>query len=50
VVVHDYDDKIRALAGVGVRRCSVGASLARRVWTTFDEAARTLKRCETEAS
>ena len=50
VVVHEYDDMIRAFAALGVRRCSVGASLARRVWTTFDAAARTLKRCENEAS
>jgi 2-methylisocitrate lyase-like PEP mutase family enzyme len=49
VVVHDYDEKIRAFAALGVRRCSVGASLARRVWKTFDEAAETLKRCEAEA-
>lgn len=50
VVVHDYDEKIRAFAALGVRRCSVGGSLARRVWTTFDEAARTLKRCEEVAN
>jgi 2-methylisocitrate lyase-like PEP mutase family enzyme len=49
VVVHDYDDKIRAFAAIGVRRCSVGASLARRVWTAFDEVAEVLKRCEAEA-
>ena len=30
VVVHDYDDSIRAFAALGVRRCSVGGSLARR--------------------
>ncbi|MBY0284579.1 MAG: isocitrate lyase/phosphoenolpyruvate mutase family protein [Sphingomonas sp.] len=29
VVVHRYDDTIRAFAEMGVRRCSVGASLAK---------------------
>lgn len=43
VVVHDYDDRIRAFAALGVRRCSVGGSLARRAWSAFDEAVRTLK-------
>ena len=46
VVVHDYDESIRALAELGVRRCSVGGSLARRVWAAFDQAARALKECE----
>ena len=46
VVVHDYDESIRALAELGVRRCSVGGSLAKRVWTAFDQAARMLKDCE----
>jgi 2-methylisocitrate lyase-like PEP mutase family enzyme len=49
VVVQDYDHTIRAFAALGVRRCSVGGSLARRVWSTFDEAAQTLKRCEADA-
>ncbi len=47
VVVHDYDENIGGLAELGVRRCSVGGSLAKRVWTAFDKAARTLKDCET---
>lgn len=46
VVVHDYDASIAALAGVGVRRCSVGGSLAQRTWAAFDQAAKTLKACE----
>ena len=28
VVVHDFDESILAFAALGVRRCSVGASLA----------------------
>lgn len=46
VVVHDYDESIRALADLGVRRCSVGASLAGRAWASFEEAATALKRAE----
>jgi len=46
VVVHDYDSDIGGLAGLGVRRFSTGGGLAKRVWATFDEAARTLKACE----
>jgi 2-methylisocitrate lyase-like PEP mutase family enzyme len=46
VVVHDYDANIGALAALGVRRCSVGGSLAKRVWAAFDEAAGALKACE----
>jgi 2-methylisocitrate lyase-like PEP mutase family enzyme len=49
VVVHDYDDSIRAFAALGVRRCSVGGSLARRAWSAFDEAVQTLKICEGNA-
>jgi 2-methylisocitrate lyase-like PEP mutase family enzyme len=49
VVVHDYGDGIRALAALGVRRCSVGGSLAKRAWSAFDEAVRTLKTCEGHA-
>lgn len=45
VVVHEYDENVRALAALGVRRCSVGGSLARRVWAAFDEAALALSRC-----
>jgi 2-methylisocitrate lyase-like PEP mutase family enzyme len=44
VVVHDYDAGILALADLGVRRCSVGGSLAQRAWAAFDEAAATLRR------
>ena len=46
VVIHDYDDSVRALAALGVRRCSVGGSLAKRTWTAFDAAAAALKACE----
>lgn len=42
VVVHDYDESIRTFADLGVRRCSVGGSLAKRIWGTFHEAATTL--------
>lgn len=49
VVVHEYDDNIRALAALGVRRCSVGGSLAKRAWAAFDDAAMVLRRCENEA-
>lgn len=44
VVVHQYDGGIRALADLGVRRCSVGGSLARKTWAAFDTAAQTLSR------
>jgi 2-methylisocitrate lyase-like PEP mutase family enzyme len=46
VVVGSYDESIQTFAALGVRRCSVGGSLARRVWSAFDEAAQALKRCE----
>ncbi|WP_134725563.1 isocitrate lyase/PEP mutase family protein [Paracoccus luteus] len=49
VVVHDYDAGIRAFAAQGVRRCSVGGSLAKRAWAAVDEAAAVLRRCESEA-
>jgi 2-methylisocitrate lyase-like PEP mutase family enzyme len=49
VVVHEYDHGIRTFAALGVRRCSVGGSLAQRAWSAFDEAARALKRCEADA-
>ena len=39
VLVHDFDERIRAFAALGVRRCSVGGSLAKRVWAAFDAAA-----------
>lgn len=43
VVVHEYGDVIRELAGLGVRRCSVGASLAKTAWSAFDGAAEALE-------
>ena len=46
VLVHEYDASMRAFAELGVRRCSVGGSLARRTWAAFEDAARTLKDCE----
>jgi len=49
VVVHDYGDIIRSFAALGVRRCSVGGSLAKRAWSAFDEAAQILKVCEGNA-
>ncbi len=50
VVVHDYDDRISRLAALGVRRCSVGGSLARRTWDAFDAAARSLRDHEVAAT
>ncbi|KQP40867.1 2-methylisocitrate lyase [Methylobacterium sp. Leaf104] len=44
VVVHEYDAAIRVFAELGVRRCSVGGSLARRTWAAFDAAAQSLRR------
>ena len=46
VVVHQYDGSVAEFARLGVRRCSVGGSLAKIVWDAFDAAARTLKDCE----
>lgn len=46
VVIHDYDDSVAAFAQLGVRRCSVGGSLAMRTWNAFDAAAAQLKACE----
>ncbi len=46
VVIHAYDKGVGELAALGVRRCSVGGSLAKVIWTAFDDAARTLKDCE----
>jgi 2-methylisocitrate lyase-like PEP mutase family enzyme len=42
VVVHDFGG-IAELARVGVRRCSVGAGLAKAAWDGFDARARALK-------
>jgi 2-methylisocitrate lyase-like PEP mutase family enzyme len=46
VVVHQFDDSIAGYAALGVRRCSLGGSLAGVVWRAFDEAARAVKACE----
>jgi 2-methylisocitrate lyase-like PEP mutase family enzyme len=46
VVIHDYDASVGEFAARGVRRCSVGGSLASRTWAAFDQAAKTLKACE----
>ncbi|MET0374911.1 MAG: isocitrate lyase/phosphoenolpyruvate mutase family protein [Rhizorhabdus sp.] len=43
VVVHAYDENITKLAAIGVRRCSVGGSLAKTAYDAFDAAARTLR-------
>ena len=45
VLVHQYDARIAALASLGVRRCSVGGSLAQAAWDAFDTAAQALRRC-----
>lgn len=49
VVVHDYDDRIAELAALGVRRCSVGGSLARRAWSAVDDAVEVLRQREEQA-
>ncbi len=46
VLVHAYDRSIGDLAELGVRRCSVGGSLAKQAWAAFDAAAQALKDCE----
>jgi 2-methylisocitrate lyase-like PEP mutase family enzyme len=38
VVVHNYDETIRLVARLGVRRCSVGGSLAKRAWAPLIKA------------
>jgi 2-methylisocitrate lyase-like PEP mutase family enzyme len=43
VVVQAYDDQLVQLARLGVRRCSVGGSLAAAAWAAFDAAARSLR-------
>lgn len=45
VLVHDYDERIAGFAALGVRRCSIGGSLARICWDAFDQAALRLKAC-----
>lgn len=46
VVVHEFDDTLQKLARLGVRRCSVGGSLAKVAWTAFDEVACRLRQME----
>jgi len=46
VVIHEYDASVGDYARLGVRRCSVGGSLASRTWKAFDEVARSLRACE----
>lgn len=46
VVIHQYDESIADYAALGVRRCSLGGSLAKIVWDAFDAAAQTVKACE----
>lgn len=43
VLVHSYDESISTLAALGVRRVSVGGSLARAAWDGFDRAASQLR-------
>jgi 2-methylisocitrate lyase-like PEP mutase family enzyme len=46
VVISDYDGKaVAEFAALGVRRCSVGGSLASRTWKAFDAAAQALRAC-----
>jgi 2-methylisocitrate lyase-like PEP mutase family enzyme len=46
VVIHQFDESVAAFARLGVRRCSVGGSLAKISWNAFDAAARKLKDSE----
>ena len=46
VVIHQYDSSVREFARLGVRRCSVGGSLAKITWNAFDTAAKALKACD----
>jgi 2-methylisocitrate lyase-like PEP mutase family enzyme len=46
VVIHEYDEGVAALAQLGVRRCSVGGSLAAATWNAFDAEAARLRACE----
>lgn len=43
VVVQAYDETIPKLAAIGVRRCSVGGSLAKAAYDAFDAGARMLR-------
>lgn len=47
VVVATHDPGIADLAAAGVRRCSVGGSLAKVAWSAFEAAALALRVCET---
>lgn len=46
VVIHQYDESVAAFARLGVRRCSLGGSLAGIAWKAFDAAAQALRNCE----
>lgn len=46
VLIHQYDESVADYARIGVRRCSVGGSLAKVAWNAFDESAARLKACE----
>lgn len=46
LVVHEYDASIRDYAELGVRRISLGGSLARRAWSAVEAAARELRQFE----
>lgn len=46
LVVHEYDASIRDYAELGVRRFSLGGSLARRAWLAVEAAARELRQFE----
>ena len=50
VVVTEYDNRITALADLGVRRCSVGGSLAKKAWLAVDRAIEQLQGQETRNS
>lgn len=49
LVVHEYDASIRDYAELGVRRISLGGSLARRAWSAVEAAARELRQFEAAA-
>lgn len=46
LLIHAFDASVADYARLGVRRCSVGGSLAKAAWTAFDAAAKALKDCE----
>lgn len=46
LVIHEYDALIRDYADLGVRRFSLGGSLARRAWSAVEAAARELREFE----